>query len=245
MRFRASALALAAACLTWASTAQADTQRCTSGPFSGLYIGATAAYTSLDAEMLPQGEPKVSGDDSSFGAGGHVGYNLQCGRMVIGVEGDFNYLGSSVRTEQTGVANPAYFRSSVDWFGSLRGRIGITASDNMMIYGTAGVAWADRSHWISNPGAPGGPFEQSDDDTAHGFVIGGGVELLRNERWMIRAEVLHVDLGRENREYVVSTTGCGGGVCRANVGWDNSFWTARLGVSIKLGREEAHYEPLK
>ncbi|MEZ5854274.1 MAG: outer membrane beta-barrel protein [Hyphomicrobiaceae bacterium] len=238
-------LALAAAGMIWTGSAQANSQSCGSGPFAGLYIGASASYSSLDAEQSPAGEAKVSGDDDSFGAGGHVGYNFQCGRIVFGVEGDLNYAGLSARSSQTGVANPAYFRSEVDWYGTLRGRLGVMAAHNMMIYGTAGIAWADRSHWLSNPGAPGGQFEQTDSDTAHGFVIGGGVELLRDERWTIRAEVLHVDLGQENHEYVVSTTGCGGGVCRANVGWDDTFWTARLGVSIKLGRSEPHYEPLK
>lgn len=238
MKRQTGAVALAMAVLLSSGAALAD--QCHSGPFNGLYIGATAGYAGLDSEQRPLGDPKLSSDEGSFIVGGHVGYNVQCGRVVVGVEGDLSYLDLETRATQPDLTS---YTTSVEGLATLRGRLGVTVHPNMLIYATAGVAWADRTHHLVAPNTPGGFFEQSDSDWATGWVIGGGVELLRDDRWSIRAEVLWADLGSEDRTYIV--TGCGGVPCTANVRWDDEILTARVGVSLKLGGPERHYEPLK
>ena len=239
MTTRASALALAAASMLWSGAALAD-NHCHKGAFNGLYIGASVGYAQIHAEHYPRGEAKLSADDSSVIAGGHLGYNLQCGKLVVGIEGDLSYVDLSTHAVQP---DQTSYRTSIDWLGTLRGRLGIAVHDHTLIYATAGVAFADRTHALHAPNAPGGTFSQSDSDWATGWVVGAGVEFLRHERWVLRAEVLRVDLGDESRTYVV--TGCGGVPCEAHVRWDDEVWTARLGLSLKLGGHEHHYQPLK
>jgi len=238
-----SVLAVAATSLMWSGAALAD--GCHHGPFNGLYIGASVGYAGLDSDYLPLGVSKLSDDDDSVIAGGHVGYNIQCGRVVFGIEGDLSYLDL-----ETSAADPlpgvATYTTTVDMLGTLRGRLGLAVHDTMLLYATAGVAWADRTHHLSDPGAPGGLFEQSDSDWATGFVVGGGVEFLRHDRWTLRAEVLWADLGDKDHDYVITSTGCGGTVCTSNAKWDDEALIARVGFSLKLGAEPAPaYQPLK
>ncbi len=233
--------ALAAAVATCFFAAPVFAQSCHDGPFAGPYVGATLGWARSDSSQYPRGEASLSGSDNSFLAGGHIGYGLQCGHVVLGAEADINWVDLVANTQQP---DPAYYRSSIDWFGTVRGRLGLVLQDNMMLYATAGWAFADRTHHISAPTAPGGAFSQSDSDRANGYVVGGGIELFRNDRWLLRAEALWVDLDKESRDYVVSTTACNL-ICRSHVGWDDSFWTARLGLSIKLGGRAERHEPLK
>jgi outer membrane immunogenic protein len=231
-------LALIAATVVWGGGAMAG--ECHSGAFNGPYIGASVGYVGVDADHSPEGQSKLSSDDGGVIAGGHIGYNMQCGRFVIGAEGDFSW--TDLKSHAT-AADGTDFWTSVDWLATLRGRLGLVVHENVMLYGTAGVAWADRTHKLYDPGAPGGPFSQSDSDTATGFVVGGGVEFLRHERWLFRAEVLYVGLDDDNRTYTI-TGGCGG-TCTSRVKWEDDMVVARVGLSLKLGAEAPRYEPLK
>jgi len=235
---KTAVLAVAAASLMWSGAAFAH--GCHSGPFNGVYIGASVGYAGLDSDQHPLGDPKLSSDDGGAIVGGHVGYNMQCGSVVIGVEGDLSYLDLESRAID---ATQASFTTKVDALGTLRGRLGFAIHETTLLYATAGVAWADRTHHLVAPNAPGGLFEQSDSDWATGFVVGGGIEFLRHDRWSLRAEVLWADLGDKDRTYTL-TTGCGG-VCEAHAKWDDEVVTARVGLSLKLGAEAPRYEPLK
>ncbi len=133
---------------------------------------------------------------------------------------------------------------AASWLGTLRGRLGLAVHDSMLVYATAGLAWADRSQSVNDPGTISGiSFSQSDGDTASGWVVGGGLELMHNDRWTVRAEALYVGLDSETRTYSV-TAGCGS-VCTTSVKWDDDFVVARLGLSLKLGGHEPAYQPLK
>lgn len=130
-------------------------------------------------------------------------------------------------------------RSTIDWFGTTRARFGFLIRDDALVYGTVGYAYANRSHLFSDATFP---FSREDSDIDGGFVVGGGVELLRHDRWLLRAEGLYIDLGKESRTY--TAVGCGL-ICTAQVDWEDTFWVARLGLSVKLGHRAEQLEPLK
>jgi outer membrane immunogenic protein len=160
--------------------------------------------------------------------------------MVAGVEADINYADFSADSAWPG---PIYLTSSLDWFGTVRARLGVTVHDNWLVYATGGLAYADVSHRLVDPAPPLGPapFVQTNSGSATGWTVGGGIEFLRTERWLLRAEALYVDLGSETHTYTI--TACGGG-CTDTARWEDSFWVARLGLSLKLGERE-RYVPLK
>jgi outer membrane immunogenic protein len=212
-------------------TAQAP--GCISGPFAGPYIGVNAGYGRVDTTQSSTGDPSAKGDDHAFTAGGQVGYNWQCGHVVFGLEADFNYVGFETNTASTSGPPPVAvnFKDELNWFGTVRGRVGVTVHERALVYATGGLAYADSSRKFSVPSVP---FRQTDDDFKTGWVIGGGIELVHDVRWLLRAEALYVDLGDKTHSY--SASPCGGPCGTAN--WEDKFWVARLGLSYKFGVRE-------
>jgi outer membrane immunogenic protein len=206
--------------------------QCHGGAFEGPYIGANLGFGRADTTQSSPGDPSVSGDDSSVTAGGQVGYNRQCGHVVFGIEADFNYLGFETNTTPA-IPVVVNLKDEINWFGTVRGRVGVVVDNHALLYATGGLAYADTSHTFS---VPSFPFRQTDDDFKTGWTIGGGIELVHDVRWLLRAEVLYVDLGDNTHTYT-ATTGCGAN-CTGTANWDDSFWVARLGLSYKFGVRE-------
>lgn len=226
--------------------------RCIGGAFAGPYAGVQVGFGSTRShqDVLHQSAPTdtLSDNDKGFTIGGHAGYNVQCGRVLYGVETDFNYFGTDTESDIAvcgsspcgGPIGSASFRSSIDWFGTLRGRVGLVGDENYLIYATGGLAYANVDHRFETTD---GPFSQSNGDTQFGWTIGGGVEFMRDENWSLRAEALYVDLGSDEQTYRL-TTACGGS-CTQRVGWDDNFWIARVGLTYHFHRPESDYTPLK
>src|SRR3712207_892484 len=86
-------------------------------------------------------------DDGSILGGGQIGYNMQFGMFVAGVEADIQ----AIDFERINPAlNPNRNRNrvngrdnddEVDLFGTVRGRLGLAAFDRALIYATGGLAW--------------------------------------------------------------------------------------------------------
>jgi outer membrane immunogenic protein len=204
------------------------------GQFSGTYIGGQVGYLDHDATFHDEiAGGHESGDDNSVTFGVYGGYNVQCGRVLYGIESDFN----SADTDADW--NDSSLSSEMNWFGTLRGRLGIVHEDKALFYVTGGLAYADFDYSILDTTLP---FSQSNGDTKFGWTIGGGIELIRDARWSIKAEALYVDLGKETVSYEFA--GCGL-TCEARVGYENDFWTARLGLAYHFGVREEVAAPLK
>lgn len=135
--------------------------------------------------------------------GGQFGYNWQVDRFwVLGLEADIQ--GSGERSSITvcslagcpagsliGSAN-----TRLDWFGTVRGRVGILPIDKLMLYGTGGLAYGGiRSDFLS--GVNGAPLVATSTRTTRvGYTVGAGAEGAIDRHWSIKGEYLFVDLGR-------------------------------------------------
>ena len=80
-------------------------------------------------------------DTDGFVGGVFAGYNLQNGLFVYGIEGDVGYSG--VKGDNGITETKSGFE------GSLRGRMGVAVTDDVLLYGTAGGA-AERLK-VSDP----------------------------------------------------------------------------------------------
>jgi outer membrane immunogenic protein len=89
------------------------------------------------------GNADAGGNDGLIG-GVQIGKNWQTGQIVYGLEGDISFSDAE----------------GIDWFGTVRGRLGYLLSPSILAYGTAGVGLID--------------FENGDSETE--FVYGLGVE---------------------------------------------------------------------
>jgi outer membrane immunogenic protein len=246
---------------------------CCEAPFAGAYIGAAVGYARQEVEVTFLSQIanglKFRDTDDSFTFGGYVGYNWQrcCSPFVFGIETDFNWQDASPTAFDReppgsgGVAETTSLESSINWFGTLRGRAGYVVHDHLLLYATGGLAYANVDHTLSddcvgcgNPGTPVGPGDfgpatLSNDKTKVGWTVGGGAELLHDTHWVLRAEALYVDLGSETHHYTFqglpTSPGFAGLTATTAARWDDQFWVARIGVAYKFDSPDCCAGPLK
>lgn len=216
-------------------------------PFSwrGFYIGLHAGL----ANGNTQGEVDFSDDrdgpkpDSWHGGGGYglgigtdyelsgalygvqAGWLGQWGRVVAGVEA--TYSGSNVQGNDGGCVSAIIVIAScsreVNWLATAVGRAGL-AHDRFLIYGLAGVAWADVE---SNPRLFGA-LPLSGSETHVGWTAGFGLEWAFSDRVSARVEYAHIDLGDETHRLE-------GRFIEVPVNVALEMDTIRLGLNVKLG----------
>ncbi|MFN7127161.1 MAG: outer membrane protein [Allorhizobium sp.] len=142
--------------------------------WAGGYAGILTGYGWGDGELVG------FGSDSFDGArlGGFAGYNWDLGnQLVVGVEGDLNYDWN----EETVLGQD--IDSGLNW--SARARVGY-AMDRALLFAAGGYTGTN----ISTDGSLG-----SDDDTLHGWTIGGGVDYAVTDRMFTRIEYRYNDFG--------------------------------------------------
>ncbi|MDX8452727.1 porin family protein [Mesorhizobium sp. VK9D] len=182
--------------------------------WTGAYIGVNAGGGFGTFKLTPN--PNV-GTGLSLSSGGFLGgiqagYNWQSGQMVYGVEADFQ--GSDVKASFSGLFGPGEIETKVDWFGTLRARLGFTPVDRFMVYGTGGLAYGHEK-------TTSGPTSLS--KTKAGWTVGAGAEYAINTNWTIKSEYLYTDLGK-------ATFDVGGGSIDVKV----PFHTVRVGLNYKF-----------
>lgn len=144
-------------------------------------------------------------NQTALTGGFQAGYNRQFGKFVAGIETDFNFTGGNVSStiNATGpFIAPAFFPETIshklDWFGTVRGRLGITPADRLLLYATGGLAYgrvaSSTNLTFSTPGIFF-PFAGSASTINTGWTVGGGGEWAFADHWSAKLEYLYVDLG--------------------------------------------------
>lgn len=151
--------------------------------WSGAYVGLNAGGA-WNRSSGGVGSSNMSG----FIGGGQVGYNWQFGQVVLGLEADFQ--GASQRTDFAGVGFTG--SSRIDYFGTVRGRIGY-AWDRWMVYGTGGYAYVHERNSLT-----AGALSGSNNTTLSGGTIGGGVEWAFWQNWSAKLEYLYISTRSNN-----------------------------------------------
>lgn len=194
-------LACLSTCLALALTApQSHAQVFGTGPWTGLYVGAHGGYG-----WAQDSDPSLNG----WAGGLQVGYNLQLGSALVGIEGDYTWANLS----GSGSFSSFPISGSVDSMWSVRGRLGWSIANSVLLYGTAGYGGFGVSLRTVVSG-----LSLSADADYKGFVAGGGAELLLTRNIMLRLEGLH---------YMGSGSGTASGS-------DGDVTVLRAGVSYKF-----------
>lgn len=213
--------------------------------WTGFYAGVNAGYGWGDASSTNNPLDPASQiffSDPTFGtnfgtgfrqagaiAGGQVGYNWQFGSQgVFGFEADLQY--SDIRG--TGIARTlplfgGFIEYDADserrlrWFGTVRGRLGLLITPNVLLYASGGLAYGEtesRGDMKINPLLPNGQvviqviqnqtvlrcsnqapasaicYQGSNSETQLGWAAGFGGEWKVAPNWSVKAEYLHVGL---------------------------------------------------
>ena len=194
------------------------------GLFGGVNVGYgfsanNAGYGSAVASNVNVagfGSGSLTSNVNGVLGGGQIGYNYQWNPyLVLGVEADaqaadINGTGYTAGAAYTGNAYYAAQNSlSVDWFGTARGRIGLTMPgySNFLVYGTGGFAYgyvnntASLAYWMTNPVGQGASGSSTLGNTQTGWTAGGGIEWSPQSfpTWSAKVEYLYTNLGSANQ----------------------------------------------
>ncbi len=194
--------------------------------WSGLYGGVNIGY-GWSASSHESGSLAYPGLSAATGSawngsmdingvvgGGQIGYNYQISPwLVVGVEADIQAADLNAQGNYAAAGFPASSArstsinsaKSVDWFGTVRGRVGVTlpSMPNLLVYGTGGFAYGDVNHTASFADVwPSAVVigRANYFDTATGWTAGGGVEWSPSAfpAWSVKVEYLYTDLGATN-----------------------------------------------
>jgi outer membrane immunogenic protein len=194
--------------------------------------GAWSNENQLEDPVVPFGGVSPAG---GFG-GGQIGYNWQGygfgPSFVFGIEADIQ--GSGITDKQFDILGDS-FKSNLDFFGTVRGRLGY-AMDRTLFYFTGGFAYGGlHKRALDFPG------DFKFDDTATGYVLGGGVEYKFTPAWSLKLEYQYLNFGK-NDPVDVSGNGLGTFSNFTGVSKDDDYHTVRVGVNYQF---QPGYEPLK
>jgi outer membrane immunogenic protein len=160
------------------------------GFYAGGFIGGAHGVETVDFFRNNNHGHAVLGADG-FAGGAWVGYNYHvASNWVVGIEAD---LGRTNASQANDIFDNDTSLTRYGMFGSVRGRIGYSM-DRLLVYGTAGMAFATITNTIQK-GRNAGEEIVWEDKSNTGYVIGGGLEYAFSDRWMARAEYLYANYG--------------------------------------------------
>jgi len=180
----------------------APASKSSSFSWSGFYVGANAGFVVEDSATRVVGPDfnyafEQAGfrakDDAGFTGGGQVGYAIEMGEVVLGVEADINYLGS----KRSFVNGNDSAKLEGDYFGTVRPTVGFVVGEGLLAYATGGFAYGKTSADVS-PGTFTTENAMSDSIVRTGWALGGGMKYAVTENIIAGGEYLYVNLGREN-----------------------------------------------
>jgi outer membrane immunogenic protein len=178
------------------------------------------------------GEP-VKNDGRGFIGGGQIGYNLQVGNIVLGIEGTLSH--ANLDDDHTSIFNPfVTYSTDINWIGTVAGRLGV-AHDRFLAYVKAG--WATANIEVSGRESAL-PDAFSIDDRRNGWVAGGGFEYMFSRNLSLGVEYNYIDFGSES---YTGITRQGFAFTIRDVDMDVQTVTAR--VNFRFGGD--HARPLK
>lgn len=194
--------------------------------WNGFYIGAHVggAWGTVESEFSAIPFPIASAAINGFLGGGQIGYNLQSGIVVFGIEADASWSNLKGTT-------PCLFvltcKREADFLGTVTGRVGLTA-DRALIYVKGGAAWAHIEHDVSAVGVA----VTSADKTVWGWTVGTGVEYAITGNWSAKIEYNFMDFGKNTLSFASPIPG--GGV---DVETTSYVHAVKFGVNYRFGND--------
>jgi outer membrane immunogenic protein len=186
--------------------------------WSGFYVGLNGGYGWGTSKWSNVGSDEFG--VKGWVGGGTIGYNMQTGIWVWGLEGDLDY--STIKGSDAGgfggVCGP--FAGGCEtrnrWLATARGRVGY-AWDRWLPYLTGGAAFGDIRVTPDGGG--------TETKTKIGWTAGAGIEYAFLGAWSAKLEYLYVDLGKAS----CSAANCG-------IDTDVTFKTnlVRVGVNYRF-----------
>lgn len=186
--------------------------------------------------------PNIGLPLNGFIGGGQVGVNGQmAGQLVVwGLEADFQGAAGAKDSFSTTVTTSGFAPTTtkasreLDWLGTLRGRVGVTPRERMLLFVTGGLAYGGTELRIAGVGPTWDPplnTAQTSSRTSVGWTTGGGIEFAVSNNTTVKAEYLYFDLA-DNHTTIHYTYGSDNTTMTAHSQDRNH--SARVGINYKF-----------
>jgi outer membrane immunogenic protein len=204
--------------------------------FGGFYVGGNIGWASLTAHQndldgvftTPRVPTGFTATDDSFTAGAQLGYNVQKGCTVFGIEADWNWADLNANTRLFPLSGlDDNLRTRIDNFGTIRTRTGVVV-DQLLLFVTGGLAWTETRDSL-NRAVLLGTERFSSNDTRWGWTAGFGTEYAIAPGVSLTSDVLYLSFNDEDHTFDSPTIG------RFRTKTDDEIWVARMGLNIRFG----------
>ncbi|MEO9633403.1 MAG: outer membrane beta-barrel protein [Parasphingorhabdus sp.] len=179
-------LSIVAASLVAISAPQAAFAQNTDDLFTGVSVGVQGGYDrqSIDETIL-EGANAVTLNAKKSGIiyGGYLGYDLQMGKVVVGVEAGFSPNGKTITSD---IANGGSAELNPKWSADASVRAGVVLADRALFYGRIG--YNRKRYSVSRFANGNNSAIASSNENADGLMFGGGAEFAFNENAAFRVE---------------------------------------------------------
>jgi outer membrane immunogenic protein len=196
-------------------------------------------------------------NDGNFIGGGQVGFNYQVGQWVWGVEGQISAIGSNNDDDACGFitidggARDHLFRcgNRGNWIATIAARLGVTfgQTGNWLLYVKGGGAFADSRFGlrlrddcaavfdtvICNPN--NFAFNNNNDDTRTGWMIGAGLEYGAWGNWSWKLEYNFMDFGSRTIHFDNLMVSCVDCTLRRDLDFDLRVNVVKFGLNYRFG----------
>jgi len=204
-----------AADLGWNSGASPIYSPTPASGWSGFYAGVSGGYGFGSATVAPAPGAQTSNGTGGWNLGGQAGYNMDMGGIILGGEADLQWANVGYSED----IPAGTFKTGIDFYGTLRGRAGMTFGQ-VMPYVTGGIA-AGRGTASLDTGVV-----TSQSATHMGWTAGVGLEAKATENISLKAEYLYVDLGTQTYSGLPAPVG--------SVDVTQRFSVVRAGLNYKF-----------
>ena len=209
--------------------------------------------------------------------GAQIGYNWQVQTWVFGLETDFQgsgqdggmtglcaggslasgppfngtctpgHIGDTRPFDVAADAVTSILTHDLQWFGTVRGRIGHTIMPTLLVYATGGLAYGqvDTKAAVSGTNITGtngtnvftittGSAAFSNSTTKVGWTLGAGVEGVLGGNWTGKIEYLYIDLGDVSGSFVTPIVTTSGGALTSHYSSHITDNILRVGINYKF-----------
>jgi outer membrane immunogenic protein len=238
------------------------------GFYAGLNVGYSFGRSGTTESFYDSGTGALlSSIDNRFNmngaiGGGQVGYNWQFNNWVVGIEADFQGSGqkgsSTVACASAICSAPCpgpicgqkkydpvgggpvteSLTEKLTWFGTVRGRFGVTVTPTVLAYVTGGLAYGEVKSDLNVAGTNcltpvSALFGNS--TTKAGWTVGGGLEGQIVGNWTAKVEYLYIDLGTVTSGTLVTpVVAPSRGLLATNISSHVTDNIARIGINYKF-----------
>ncbi|WP_315834670.1 porin family protein [Bradyrhizobium prioriisuperbiae] len=223
--------------------------------WTGFYIGGNVGYGwgNADTQVTPLptaaqfinlAPTTLSPDPKGVIGGGQIGFNWQVNRFVWGLEADIQgadikgtaLLSPIIQNNGTpfGAGSSLQSTEKLTWFGTVRGRLGFSPIDRLLLYATGGLAYGHVDYSAITDFRPTGTasYPAAFGKTKVGWTAGAGAEWAFTQNWSAKLEYLYLDLGSQS---AIANPTIALPPFQVGYDWKTQEHIVRAGINYKFG----------